>query len=163
MKAFFRTLLGDGASGKSGDGNGSKTGDGGGSGKTAGFTLLEILVVISIIGILIALGASAYSVAQQKSRNARRQGDMKQMQNAFEQYYAANSSQYSANGSNCNGMAGQFPSGSLPTDPKPSQSYTCTGSTSTYCACAQLESETGNSGAGCAYGGSGYFCVSNLQ
>lgn len=128
-----------------------------------GFTLLEILVVISIIGILIALGASAYSVAQRKSRNARRQGDIKQMQNAFEQYYATSNSQYAATGANCNGMAGQFPSGTLPTDPKDNTPYPCTGSTVTYCACAVLEGENGNSGANCNYAGTGSFCVSNLQ
>jgi prepilin-type N-terminal cleavage/methylation domain-containing protein len=126
-----------------------------------GFTLLEILVVISIIGILIALGASAYSVAQQKGRDARRQGDIKQMQNAFEQYYAANDSVYDA----CNIMAAStFPAGSLPTDPKAGSSYTCEGDVASYCACAELESGTGNSSSSdCAYAAGDFFCVSNLQ
>lgn len=127
-----------------------------------GFTLLEILVVISIIGILIALGASAYSVAQKKSRDARRQGDLKQMQNAFEQYYASTSSTYS----NCATMAiTTFPSGALPTDPKGGTSvYTCTGTATTYCACALLEGGTGNAtNTTCSYGAGNYFCVSNLQ
>jgi len=128
-----------------------------------GFTLLEILVVISIIGILIALGASAYSVAQKKSRNARRQGDLKQMQNAFEQFYAVNNSQYAATGTNCDGMQGQFPANDLPLDPKDKVDYVCTGSAADYCACAVLEDEVGNSGADCLWSGSGHFCVSNLQ
>lgn len=133
-----------------------------------GFTLLEILVVISIIGILIVLGAAAFSVAQQKGRDARRRGDMKAMQNAFEQYYAASGSVYAAG--NCTGMQGQFSSNSLPKDPKPSQDYTCTSTTSTYCACALLDetgsgnANTAGSGGTCSYGGTNnYYCVSNLQ
>lgn len=53
-----------------------------------GFTLLELLVSISIIGVLISLAAVSYSSAQKKSRDAKRQGDLKAIQNAFEQYYS---------------------------------------------------------------------------
>ncbi|GIK83532.1 MAG: hypothetical protein BroJett025_01540 [Patescibacteria group bacterium] len=135
--------------------------------ESKGFTLLEILVVISIIGILIALGASAYSTAQKKSRDARRQGDLKQIQNAFEQYYTTNSSAYTA----CATMDDIFPSGTRPSDPKGGSwpDYNCTQTASTYCVCAQLETTgAGNAtslGAGgtCAYGTGDYFCVSNLQ
>lgn len=124
-----------------------------------GFTLLEILVVISIIGILIAVGATAYSTAQKKSRDARRQADMKQMQGAFEQYYATSGSSYA----DCSAMAGQFTGGQLPTDPKPGETYYCLGTPTTYCACAKLESGTGNSATQCNYTGTGYYCISNLQ
>lgn len=137
--------------------------------KIAGFTLLEILVVISIIGILIVLGASAFSVAQQRGRDARRRGDLKSIQNAFEQYYVGTGN--SSYGS-CEAMAAdQFPSGELPRDPRyPNQDYTCTvGTGSTYCVCAELEGADGNAtgpaGAGgtCSFGSGDHYCITNLQ
>jgi prepilin-type N-terminal cleavage/methylation domain-containing protein len=126
-----------------------------------GFTLLEILVVISIIGILIVLGATAFSVAQQKGRDARRRGDLKSMQTAFEQFYAASgTSEYDT----CENMEGQFSTGSLPTDPKGGD-YPCLGDANGYCACADLDDSTGGNATNpsCNYGSGEYFCVSNLQ
>lgn len=55
--------------------------------KRSGFTLIELLVVISIIGVLSAIGLSTFSGAQKKARDARRRADLKQIQNAMEQYY----------------------------------------------------------------------------
>ena len=62
-----------------------------------GFTLLEVLVVVAIIGILISIGTAAYTSAQKKSRDSRRQGDLRSIQNAFEQYYAYEQNQKSIN------------------------------------------------------------------
>lgn len=53
-----------------------------------GFTLLELLVVIGIITILIVFGATSYSTAQKKSRDAKRKSDLKAIQSALEQYYS---------------------------------------------------------------------------
>ncbi|PWU22886.1 hypothetical protein C5B42_04860 [Candidatus Cerribacteria bacterium 'Amazon FNV 2010 28 9'] len=129
-----------------------------------GFTLLEMLVVITIIAILIGLASVSYSTAEKKSRNAKRRGDIKAVQNAFEQYYSLNNG-YAAN---CSTMASSLATG-LPTDPKSptyNYSFTCS-STSAYCICGQLEGETGNSDtANCTYSGNGtqsYYCLSNLQ
>ncbi len=132
-----------------------------------GFTLLELLVVISIIGILVAMGAAAFTNAQQKSRNARRRADMKSIQTAMEQYYSLNDSVYPAS---CNGLGAILTP--FPSDPKSSNpDYTCevTANETAYCACASLEgSEAGNSSSDdtdcTGLGGTGsYFCVKNLQ
>jgi prepilin-type N-terminal cleavage/methylation domain-containing protein len=135
-----------------------------------GFTLLELLVVISIIGILIAMGAAAFSTAQKKGRDARRTADMKAIQNAQEQYYANNSSVYATMSSSpCSADGLLTILSPFPRDPSPSKNYACSASgspLSEYCACAQLDSPQGNSAANCAFttpGTGTHFCVKNLQ
>lgn len=55
-----------------------------------GFTLIELLVVIAIIGLLATLATVALNSARQKSRDARRVSDIKQIQTALELYYNDN-------------------------------------------------------------------------
>ncbi|MDD5031956.1 MAG: type II secretion system protein [Patescibacteria group bacterium] len=55
--------------------------------KQRGFTLIELLVVIAIIGLLSTLAVVALNNARQKSRDARRVSDIKQIQTALELYY----------------------------------------------------------------------------
>ncbi|MDD5072018.1 MAG: type II secretion system protein [Patescibacteria group bacterium] len=55
--------------------------------KQRGFTLIELLVVIAIIGLLSTLAVVALNNARQKSRDAKRVSDIKQVQTALELYY----------------------------------------------------------------------------
>ena len=57
------------------------------SSKQAGFTLIELLVVIAIIGLLSTLAVVALNNARQKSRDAKRVSDIKQIQTALELHY----------------------------------------------------------------------------
>lgn len=59
--------------------------------RTRGFTLIELLVVIAIIGILSSVVLASLNSARQKSRDARRVSDVKQLQLALELYFDANS------------------------------------------------------------------------
>lgn len=132
-----------------------------------GFTLLELLVVISIIAILIALGTVSYTAAQKKARDARREGDIRAWGSAMEQYYSDNASAYQAG---CT-PGTSYLQGGNPVDPKNDATYFYSQSCSatTYCLCARLESGTGNSNAAANATCSGlgtagnYYCVRNQQ
>jgi len=51
-----------------------------------GFTLIELMVVIVIIGILVTMGIFAFQSSQKKSRDARRKVDLNQISRALEMY-----------------------------------------------------------------------------
>jgi len=53
-----------------------------------GFTLIELLVVIAIIGILSTLAVVALNSARQRSRDAKRVSDIRQLQTSLELGYA---------------------------------------------------------------------------
>ncbi len=56
-----------------------------------GFTLIELMVAVSIIAILSAVGVSAFSKAQVKARDTTRKNDLRQIQTALDLYYESNS------------------------------------------------------------------------
>ncbi len=53
----------------------------------SGFTLIEMLIVMVIIGILSAIGLGAYQSAQTKGRDSRRKSDIRNISTALEVYY----------------------------------------------------------------------------
>lgn len=132
-----------------------------------GFTLLEVLIVIAIIGILVSIGLASYSTAQSKSRDAKRRGDLKAMQNAWEQYYAASANASYPTSCSFATLSTYLPAG-LPTDPQDGDPY-CSDlklSDTTYCFCADVESAAAdNSDSNCNYGAATktHYCVSQLQ
>lgn len=145
-----------------------------------GFTLLELLVVISIIGILVAISAVSFTTAQRQSRDSRRRSDIKAIQNAFEQYNSGNSGAYASAlavpPTTCADMLTGHITGAAPNDPQSGDAYTDTAvcEASAYCICAQLEIEgTGNATGPCSgsstptyssgLGTESYWCGSNLQ
>lgn len=52
-----------------------------------GFTIVELLIVIVVIGILATLVITAYSGIQQKARNSKRQTDINALQTALEGFH----------------------------------------------------------------------------
>ena len=54
-----------------------------------GFTLVELVIVIAVIGILAGLAIPHFLDSQAKTRTARAAADMRTLQSAVEQYMAA--------------------------------------------------------------------------
>lgn len=55
--------------------------------RSQGFTIVELLIVIVVIGILALLVITTYSGIQQKARNAKRQTDVASLQTQLEGYH----------------------------------------------------------------------------
>ena len=55
-----------------------------------GFTFIEMLVVVAIIGVLASIGVAVYSSANKKSRDGKRKADIEQIRSALEMYRAEN-------------------------------------------------------------------------
>ncbi len=58
--------------------------------KDGGFTVIELLIVIVVIGILAAIVISTYSGIQVKERNSKRQTDIVAIQTQLEAFYSQN-------------------------------------------------------------------------
>lgn len=133
----------------------------------AGYTIVELLVVVAILAVLMGIGMGSYGNAQKASRDARRRADLKQMQTAMEQYFSTNAASYS-NG--CTNMAANF-SGGIPTDPLSNAPIGCTvtGGGLGYCLFTDLEKDEGNctySGGTCSFVSTEtgtHFCLTNVQ
>jgi prepilin-type N-terminal cleavage/methylation domain len=111
------------------------------------FTLIEILVVATIIALLTSGGAVVYTQLNRASRDAKRKTDLEQIRAALEMYRSNNNQYYSGSfNNNCQNVnwLGSYLS-SLPNDPKsPSYYYRCNITQSDYTLGAYLE--TGGTG-----------------
>ncbi|HYG83583.1 MAG TPA: prepilin-type N-terminal cleavage/methylation domain-containing protein [Verrucomicrobiae bacterium] len=58
--------------------------------KQAGFTLIEVLVVVIVIGILATIGVANYSGAQARARDTEREADARSLAQALELHVASN-------------------------------------------------------------------------
>lgn len=140
-----------------------------------GFTLVELLVTVSIISILAAIGMTIYSSVLKQGRDSKRQSDLRSIQSALEQYYA-DQFNYPVNINDNPRLpgGGRVYMNSIPRDPSGAQyPYVSSGSTSsivrcdnqavtcvTYCLYASLENASGVNLGNCPANGSYNFAVS---
>lgn len=128
-----------------------------------GFTLIEILVAVTIIAVLVSIGVVSYASINKRSRDAKRKGDVEQLRSALEMYRADIGS-YPNTGSgswtDASGLdiAGTNPADDLvptyfpaiPSDPKSTQTYRYRATNLSganyygYCLTAYLESQEEN-------------------
>jgi len=122
-----------------------------------GFTLIEILIAVSIIAILTAIGIVSYASVNRRARDAKRFGDLEQIRSALEMYRSDNGYYPAVNTGSFGGVsaldAPLNTSGgyiqALPTDPQPTKHsyfYEANNSTSGkyygYCLCSFLETQS---------------------
>lgn len=126
-----------------------------------GFSLLEILVSITIIAVLTAIGIVSYASVNKRSRDVKRKSDLEQVRSALEMYRADNGA-YPNIGSgflDAQGLetdlvdSGYMPQ--VPDDPGSSGNYyydavDTGGVYSAYCICADLETITSGSETTCS-------------
>lgn len=109
-----------------------------------GFTLIELLIVIAIIGILSTLLTANFIGVRQRSRDATRKSNLRQIQSALE-LYRSDQGSYPTNVPNCtNSMmspdcATTTYMQKVPTDPTSSAYYSYSSNGTTYTLIACLE------------------------
>lgn len=116
--------------------------------KHKGFTLLEILVVFSIIGIVLSVSVGALISARKTSRDAKRKTDVEQLRGALELYKADNSDYPNTNGNISSSLVSLKTAPNiylvkLPLDPDTTRNYYYKYlSSSSYALCAALENSS---------------------
>lgn len=113
---------------------------------TNGFTFVELLVVVTIIVLLSAIGLASYSQVNKKARDGKRKSDLEQIRAALE-IYRSDQGVYPVDGSiTCGGSLQQGASvymNPIPCDPKTGDAYAYSRpTTTTYTLGATLEVDT---------------------
>jgi prepilin-type N-terminal cleavage/methylation domain-containing protein len=131
--------------------------------KNNAFTLIEILVVATIIALLAGAGVVSYSQFLRQSRDAKRKADLEQIRVALEMY-RSNNNAYITNTSQNDNCANVLNYLILPTkyiekipiDPRTGYYYRCNITAYSYVLGAYLESQA--SGTICGFCGASSYC-----
>ena len=116
--------------------------------RSAGFTMIEIMVVVAIIAVLTTIGIISYSSTQKKARDGKRKADLEQVRSALVLYRTDNGVYTTTLTWTTMAPITSYISGSSISDPKPLPhvQYTYTSATgATFSLCATLEATTPSS------------------
>jgi len=129
---------------------------------STGFTLMELLIAIGIVGVLVGISSFAIRGAQSSARDGRRKADLETIAVALELYRADCGSYPSTLGSS---ITGNCPNSrvyldSVPVDPRPPRQYSYSLNSGRIVLCASLEDAPipPVNTAGCGSCGSGFAC-----
>lgn len=136
---------------------------------TRGFSLIELLVVTTIIIVLSAIGLVTFQNAGQSARNGKRKADLESVRQALVLY---RSDQGAYPNGDYDAVVAALVSNDYLSEPAPSEAKSGhaayrrndTNSTATFCICATMEGDDnpGNSTTlSCSFGTGGYYCVAN--
>ena len=108
----------------------------------SGFTLVELLVVISIIAVLSVIGITLFSGAQSKARDSIRRNDLDAIKKALEQNFDGATGKYTGPVEDS-----WFANSKTPVDPTTTSNYAGLPTTTTpaFSICATLENPLGTS------------------
>ncbi|QQP98066.1 type IV pilin protein [Lysobacter enzymogenes] len=77
-----------------------------------GFTLIELMIAVAVVGILIGIAVPTYQDSVRKSRRAQAKADLTEVAQAMERYYTVNNSYAGASMATIWGNPAQSPRGS---------------------------------------------------
>ncbi|MEK7127584.1 MAG: type II secretion system protein [Patescibacteria group bacterium] len=109
--------------------------------KNKGFTLVELMIVITVIAILATIGTMSFSRVQKQARDTKRKGDLRALATALQGYYTDNNNVYPAT------LAGLVPTyvPSTPIPPVPSlqasYAYVVDATSTLFTLCAVMETQ----------------------
>ncbi len=114
-----------------------------------GFTVIELMVVVTIIAVLTLIGVASYTQTNKKARDGKRKADLEQVRSALVLYRTDTGSYPVSLTWSTMAPIQSYISGTSIADPLPSPytqySYSSGGSGSTFSICATLEATTPSS------------------
>lgn len=136
-----------------------------------GFTLIELMVAISIVAILATVGATLFANSQKTGRDGKRRGDVDALATNLESRWNVPAPNGCAGGAYCAPLGTWFAGGAVPLDPLNNGQYVYTGlpvnGAASYTLCARLENNGGNasdtSGTPASGNAATYYCRKNQQ
>lgn len=118
--------------------------------KTKGFTLIEILVVMAIIGILAGLTLTAFVGSRKTARDGKRKADLEQIRSALEMCYSDDNRYPPSIAGSVTCVGGKVYLSPTPTDPVSGTYYYNRPTTTSYRLCTRLETGGTDTCSGCS-------------